>query len=188
MKNTAPRVSWMKYKVPDGSEQAERPVAPLSGKEYAALQALFSLRGGLDSTKEVLAKRAEMAGVTAEMEQLRTLAKTVMDEMLRTVPDNKLQSVMANLNNTHVYIRVEAPGIPTKQTPQMLLVKATSLDYVLNAMIDNYCLMCDKTEKEGRKCPHRQAMEDCLPNTVSVARGSEKCKFSDLAIGLDELD
>lgn len=159
--------------------------AALSGREYAALQSLFALRSGYDTTQSILEKRAEMANVTEEFQQLRDLSRTVMDALLLTVPRNKLQHVLINLTNTKVYIKVEAPGIRTKDPTNMMLVPANSLDYILNAMVDNYCMFCDKTELEGRQCPHRQAMEGCLPHAINVERGSEKCKFADLAIGLD---
>ena len=159
----------------------------LSGREYAALQALFALRSGFETVENTLADRAKQAGVWDELQQLSAVSKTVMDALLLTVPRNKLQHILINLTNTKVYIKVEAPGLRSKDGENMMLVPAASLDYVLNAMVDNYCLMCDKTEVEGRKCPHRQAMEGCLPHAINVERGSEKCKFSDLALGFDSV-
>lgn len=160
---------------------------PLSGREYAALQTLFALRSAMEVTTPILEGRAKRADVTEELHKLGELSDIVTRQFLRTVPLNKLQQVMKNLSMVKIYIKVEAPGIPTEDGTHYVYVPATSLDYLLNLVMEMECMMCDKTEIEGRKCPNRKAMEDCLPHAVKVARGSDKCRYADLSIGLDDV-
>lgn len=163
------------------------PRTPLSGREYAALQTLFALRTAMEVTAPTLAERAKTAEVQDEMNALAELSDTVTRRILQTVPLKKLAGVMQNLSHVRIYIKVEAPGIPTMSDTNWLYVPAESLDYVLNEVMDTHCMMCDKTEIEGRKCPLRRHMEACLPHVVKVARGSDKCKYADLSIGLDDV-
>jgi hypothetical protein len=157
---------------------------PLSGRQYRHLQMLFAFGVEMKLAAQALEKRAEQAGCSEELKQLVELSETLFRQIMRTVPDNKVAQVMKNLSMTRFYVRCEAPG-QQQPNPNYVYVPAESLDIVLNEVIENRCMMCDKTEIEGRKCGIRQAMEDCLPHAVKVARGSDKCKYADLGIGLD---
>ncbi len=171
-----------------GITEGSLPRTPLSGKEYAALQSTFATRSNFTVILPILKKRAEAAGVWEDLQRVDELCEQVMRQLLRTVPIPKLKQVMQNLSKVKIYIKEEAPGIQTKDPTNFVYVKAESLDFILQECMDFHCAMCDKTEIEGRKCPYRQAIEGCLPYEIRVARGSEKCKFADLSIGMDDLE
>ena len=162
---------------------------PVSGREYAALQSLFAVISTITVSEPILEKRLRRlgGGVWRDFRLLAVKADRVMHALLSTVPVNKLQQIERNFSMTRVYIKTEAPGIKTVDDTSYVYVPARALDYVLNIMIENNCLLCDKTEIEGRKCEHRRALEECLPHQVRVARGSEKCMYADLSLGLDEI-
>lgn len=163
---------------------------PVSGREYSALQSLFALISTFEVAAPILEKRAKHlgGGVWRDLQMIRAKSDKVMRALLTTIPVNKLMQINRNFSMTRVYIKTEAPGIATKDDTNFVYVPAKALDYVLNEMIANNCILCDKTEVEGRKCPHRQALEDCLPHEIRVARGSETCKFADLILGLDDIE
>lgn len=171
-------------------QEIERFVEPVSGKEYAAMQSLFAMISTLQVAEPVLEKRMRRlrGGVWRDWRMLQTKADRIMRALLSSVPANKLMQINRNFSMTRVYIKTEAPGIKTMDDTSYVYVPARALDWVLNEMISANCILCDKTEVEGRKCPHRQALEECLPHQVNVARGSEKCKFGDLVMGFDEVE
>ena len=162
----------------------------VSGREYAAMLSIFAVISTFQVSEPVLEKRLRQlgGGVWRDWRMLVQKSDRVMRALLSTVPANKLAQITRNFEMTKVYIRTEAPGIPTKSDRNWVYVPTSALDYVLNEMIGQHCLLCDQTEVEGRHCPHRQAIEECLPHEIRVARGSEKCKFADLVLGLDEIE
>jgi hypothetical protein len=163
---------------------------PVSGREYAAMQSLFAVISTLQVSEPVLEQRLRKlgGGVWRDFRMLTTKADKVMRALLTTVPVNKLAQISRNFDHTRVYIKVEAPGLKSKDDTNWLYVPASALDYVLNEMLGANCILCDKSEVEGRKCQHRKALEECLPHEIRVARGSERCKFADLIIGLDDIE
>lgn len=160
---------------------------PMTGREYSSLQALFALKASLDVTIPTLAKRAEQADAMEDLERLSELTDKVTRKILQTVPLTKIAQVLQNLANVHIYIKVEAHGIRTMDETNWLYVPAESLDYVLNEVMGAQCFGCTATEIQGRKCPLRKHLEACLPHTVKVARGSERCQYADLSLDLDEV-
>lgn len=160
---------------------------PMSGREYSSLQALFALKATLEVTMPTLTKRAEQADTAEDLEKLAELTDKVTRNLLRTVPLNKLAQTMQNLSHVRIYIKVEAPGLQTMSDSNWLYVPAESLDYVLNEVMGAQCFGCETTEIQGRKCPLRKHLEACLPHTVKVERGSEKCQYADLSLGLDDV-
>lgn len=170
-------------------QEIERFVEPVSGKEYAAMQSIFAMISTIQVAEPILEKRLRRlgGGVWRDYRMLTVKLDRVMRALLSSVPANKLMQINRNFSMTRVYIKTEAPGIKTVDDTSYVYVPARALDYVLNIMIENNCLLCDKSEIEGRKCEHRRALEECLPHQVRVARGSEKCMYADLSLGLDEI-
>lgn len=170
-------------------QEINRFTDPVNGREYAAMQALFAVLSTYQVAGPVLEARLRKlgGGIWRDFRMIQVKMDRIIRALLSTVPVNKLQQIERNFSMTRVYVKTEAPGIATKDASSWVYVPATALDYVLNVLIENNCLLCDKTEVEGRHCPHRKALEDCLPHQVDVARGSERCKFSDLSLGLDEI-
>lgn len=161
--------------------------SPMSGREYSSLQALFALKASLEVTVPTLMKRAEKAETVEDLQKLLELTDKVTRRFLWTIPINKLAQVMQNFANTRIYIKVEAPGLPTKDDTNWLYVPAESLDYVLNEVMGSNCFGCEATEIQGRKCPLRKHLEACLPHAVKVERGSDRCQYADLSLGFDDV-
>lgn len=170
-------------------QEIERFTEPVSGREYSAMQSIFAMISTIQVAEPILEKRLRRlgGGVWRDYRMLTVKLDRVMRALLSSVPANKLMQINRNFSMTRVYIKTEAPGIKTVDDTSYVYVPARALDWVLNEMISANCILCDKTEVEGRKCPHRKALEECLPHQVNVARGSEKCKFGDLVMGFDEI-
>lgn len=161
-------------------------VKPLSGREYAALQTLFAVVSTWQETNTVLDKRAKEAGngLWRDMRLMQSLAERVMARILKTVPVEKLRHVQADIRNTHIYVKVEPPGMPSMPDLKGYSYTPTeTLNRLLNYLCEHECSMCDKTTTESRKCVWRKTIEEALPHDVGRVT-SEHCKYSDLVLGL----
>lgn len=160
--------------------------APLSGKEYAALQTLFGMVSAWanDRSAGVLEKRAKAAGIWDEVEQIETLCAKVMVGLFDTIPAKKLQHIKMDLKNTQILIRVTPPGMSA--LPEMksyCYVPTYALNSALNHICQTECALCDKTDAESRKCEFRKTLDGALPHAVGKDE-SGHCRYSDLVLGL----
>lgn len=164
--------------------------AGLTGKEFAALQSLFATVSTYEVVLPMLEERARTMcerGTWRDLRMLRKVSDRVIARLLATVPARKLQQTLMTLDHVRVYVKVEAPGIRTKDPTSYTYVPTEALDCLMNTILDDHCLLCGKTEKEGRKCPLRQAILDAVPHDVKIDRESDKCMFADLSNGWGDL-
>lgn len=166
----------------------------LSGKEFAALQALFATISTYEVIEPVLEKRTRTLaapGAWRDLRMLRSVSDRVCRRLLDTVPTRKLRQTLMTFDHTRVYVKEEAPGIATMDPTSWSYVPTGALDDLLNTVLGDHCMFCELTEKEGRKCPYRQSIEACVPHdirTTRVPRESDRCKYADLSIGLNDLE
>ena len=156
----------------------------LTGKEYAALQSMFGFVSAWEVGLPRLAARLSGAGLTDKAAQVKALADEVLDGTLRTIPQNKLSHIRAELAHVTVYTKVEAPGIVTNHRTQYAYLPVQSLNDLLNHLIQSECILCDKDVADAKKCPHRRLIESALPHTVGRDHGTQHCMYSDMVIGL----
>ena len=173
--------------VKDG-KKAEVERTPLSGREYAALQAYFCVVSTLTETIAPLEKRIKSArpGTWRDYRMMQTVSEKVLDNVLETVPADKLAHISQDIRHTKLYIRIEPEwAAPTMKTGGFSYTPTDALNNLLNYLMEHECLMCDKSAKESRKCPHRKLIEKSLPHTVP-GNDSEDCKYAGIAIGLED--
>ena len=132
-------------------QEINRFTDPVNGKEYAAMQALFAVLSTYQVAEPVLEPRLRKlgGGVWRDFRMIQVKMDRIIRALLATVPVNKLQQIERNFSMTRVYVKTEAPGIATMDASSWVYVPATALDHVLNVLIENNCLLCDKTEVEA---------------------------------------
>lgn len=160
----------------------------LSGNEYAALQALFCVISTFAETSPRLEKRAKKArpGTWRDIRMIQSAAARVLDNLLETIPPEKLAHVRADIQHTKLYIRIEPDwAAPTVSTKGFSYTPTQTLNDLLNYLVGNECMFCTKSAKEARKCIHRKTIEDALPHSVPGGDNAE-CKFAGIALGLDD--
>lgn len=159
---------------------------PLSGKEYACLQTLFATVSTWQEASPIFEKRAKEAGndLWRDLRLSQSIAERVMQKLLKTVPVEKLRHVQEDIKHTHIYVKVEPPGMSSMPGAKgYSYVPTGALNELLNYLCEHECSMCDKTSTESRKCIWRKTIEESIPHEVGRAT-SEHCKYSDLVLGL----
>lgn len=158
----------------------------LTGREYAALQSLFAAISHHAEIFPVLQKRAQMVpGLWEQMMLVQEKTEGLLDGLLSTIPPDKLRHVNADIRNVRLYIRVEPPGcVPSVDMRGFSYVPTQVLNQILCYVMEHECLMCDKSPVEARKCPVRKWIDDALPHVVK-ATDKERCKYSDMSLGLE---
>jgi hypothetical protein len=161
---------------------------PLSGKEYAALQSFFAAISHMAELIPYLKARAHMVpNLWRDLRMIETRLQTILDQLLLTVPPEKLRHISQDIRNTSLYIKVEAPGIRTQSTEGFSYTPTKVLNQLLAYMCEHECMMCDKTPTEARRCPYRQILDNALPHEIK-ARDRENCKYADFVIGIEDED
>lgn len=159
--------------------------APLTGREYAALESLFAAISHFQTLNPMLEKRSrQVPGLWRDMRMVDTKTRQILDGILSTVPENKLRHVLADCKNARLYIKIEPPGSVNTVTMGFSYVPTKTLNELLCYVCEHECLMCNKTAVEARKCPVRKMLDNALPHDIQ-ARDGEHCKYSDFTLGLE---
>ena len=160
---------------------------PLSGKEYAALQSLFAAVSHLQVLLPTLEKRAKMRkNLWRDMKLVDKKIDSITNEIITTIPLEKLKHISADIRNVKLYIRVEPPGLRSMGTEGFSYTPTKTLNELLAYVCEHECMMCDKTPKEAKKsCEVRRMLDSALPHEINVKDG-EHCKYSDMVIGIEE--
>jgi hypothetical protein len=134
----------------------------------------------------VLEKRARMVpNLWRDIRMVQTRLDGILSAILSTCPPEKLRHISADVRNTQLYVRVEAPGLHSQSTEGFSYTPTRTINNLLGYLVEHECMMCDKTPVEARKCPMRKIIDSALPHEVNTPDG-EHCRYSDMAIGLIE--
>jgi len=151
----------------------------LSGREYNAIRELFGLMSALEKYMSLLKRRAQLQpGCWRDLRLVETKLERGLEGLLRTLPAEKLTQVQKDLQNTQVTVEVKPPaGLPRKMAESFSYIPTQPLEKLIKHVMDYECSMCEKSEKEGRKCKWRQIIEDTFPYNLPQP-DSEHCLFS----------
>lgn len=151
---------------------------PLRRREYIEL---LNLIGAVECTQETgtLDRRSDL------LPDARARLADAYEQVLRTVPTDKLHRIRADLAHMKIYPKIEAPGISTVDETHYRYVPAETLNRLVDYMARNECLMCDMEEAPARKCPYRSVMENALPHELDYKAPDGCCKWSGLVLGLE---
>ncbi len=138
-------------------QQTER--TNLSGKEYYALRALMGIVSTFETELPPMEKRlrsVKMGWCHAKL--IVGLADRLLDKVLATIPPKKLAQIRQELGHSRVEISV-TPDYTGAHKTMFTYVPNDALEWLEDQVIDLNCLMCDKTDKESRRCPVRRNIE-----------------------------
>jgi len=131
----------------------------LSGREYYGLRALMGVVSTFETELGYLEKR--LRGINMGWCHARlivALADRLLDKVLATVPPKKLQQIRQEIDHTRVEINV-TPDYTGAHKQMFTYVPNDALEWMEDQVIDMNCLMCEKTEKESKRCPVRKNIE-----------------------------
>ena len=90
----------------------------------------------------------------------------------------------AEFDNTHIHFLTDGPAEPRNN---ITYVDLFSFSQLIDLLVSRECFMCEKTAKQGRKCPIRKAILDVLKYEPWDAPHApddpcEFCGLSDIAV------
>ena len=134
---------------------------PLSNREYYSLQHWFAFISGLTTEATQLRHRLTEVDMLDVAEEVLYKAELILQELLPTIPLKKRKLILKNLENTTLEVKVvkDATG---QEKPEFAYVKTSALDRLVDRVIDDNCLCCDKTVKQAKKCQIYKDIADVL--------------------------
>lgn len=145
----------------DSEAQEDRiPISPLSGKEYDMLRHVIVAVDQLAKAPNALKKRLKtIPNGWRNFRCLEYWLGKVADDLLATVPTEKLLSFRTELQNSKLCLYTKWAPIPTDgvcQVPEKAFIQ------LLNTLIQNECWSCEKKNADVRHCAIRKTYLDCL--------------------------
>jgi len=138
--------------------------AKMTGKEYQALLRLFAAISALKEVGPVLWDRLALVGGMARCNYKNAERKLddICNQILGTVPTNKLIAMQRELKAVKVYLRIGPDAAPHGQD-QVIYVDEGAFLRLLDQIVGMNCLLCEKTGKEVKRCEWLKLIEDVLP-------------------------
>lgn len=133
---------------------------PLTMREYDALRTVFGALNALDS--ETLKDRLKTTKYGwRDMRVSLAFMKKVLDKILMTIPPHKLLTLKEELNHTYCEVRIRGGGSATH--PDCVYVSQKAIVAMIDRAIQLECLLCEKTAKEGKRCPLYRNIQALFP-------------------------
>ena len=135
---------------------------PLGSRESYAIRNFFGFIHGFRSEAPKLKFRLESAGRWEMTQECLAKSELILKDILPTIPLNKRKLMLKDLDNTTVEIKV-VKDFTGQKKDEFVYVKAKALDRMVNRVINDNCLFCDKTAKESKKCGIRNDADELFP-------------------------
>ena len=163
----------------------ETPKTPLSGNEYAALRCFFGVVSTMTIHQGRLEKRIRsIPNGWRNWRFIQSSADRLLDELIETIPPNKLKQIRTELAHTRVFVEVRRefcnPAVD-RDEKMMTYVPMRALERIMAVAVNNECLFCERSGKVAKKCPLRADLNAMYPFEVEkepeLANGQE-CPFA----------
>lgn len=150
---------------------------PLSNKEYYALREVFGIVNSFAKCEETLKTRCKMIpGGWRDLRLICTKAEKLMSDLLHTVPLKKLQSMRAEFEHTVCEVRVTKDYTGKAKENGFSYVPDRELERLVERIINWECTCCDKSAKQGKRCPIFKDIEALYPWPITAK--TDRCPFA----------
>lgn len=137
--------------------------ARMTGKEYQALLRLFAAISALKEVDPILWDRLGLLSMgKCDYRNARKKLERITDDLLGTVPTNKLLAMQRELKAVKVYLRIGPDAAPHGQD-QVIYVDEGAFLRLLDQIVGMHCLLCEKTGRDVKRCEWLKLIEDVLP-------------------------
>lgn len=138
----------------DGIERKD-----LRREEYTVLKTLLAAVSALEVGDEVLKPRLkQVPNAYRDYRMLISVAHKLSKAILSTVTEKRKAQMRLELRNAHLDVKV-VRDVTGKYKPDFSYIPNESLEKLEDMVCDMYCIACEKSEKESRKCKVRQLIE-----------------------------
>ena len=172
----------LKEDVQDWCLSHKRPVAR---REYDALKLFIGVNlayGQILQNLEPRLKEAIPHG-WRDAKLLRTVGKRLFDELLLTIPQDKLMILHTEIKHLSIYVRVDGPANWDADEGDHAVIPRSALKTLVEYAAGVSCSMCDKKGKDARKCKLRRILKDALAyDTPETVGADESCPYTSYSI------
>lgn len=131
----------------------------LTAREYYALRAILGATSTIAAEEGALQKRlGEIPMGRCDMKLIEAKAAHLLEALLRTVPPQKLGQIRQEIDCARVEVHV-VRDVTGKHQPAFTYVPAEDLEWLEEQIVGLNCTMCERSEKESRRCPVRRHIE-----------------------------
>lgn len=158
----------------------------LEQKESYAMIRLLSVISEFNNSYQQLQKRAGDAGIRKEYDELQKTQVMVINKLLRTVPPQKLELLLATLDNIRLEVSVKPEkddkgNSSTKQKEKKYAVVPTdAINQLLDFFLANNCMCCSGEKDEEAGCGYKKMLESIYSYKIELEE-KDCCKFSGLS-------
>ena len=144
---------------------------PLTRREYEAFRLIMATCIATSYLVHDLKDRLQEAVPNGwrDARMVDTVIKALMDQLLLTIPRQKLEIIRREMEHYFLYIRVEGAAAYHNDDMDYAVIPRNTLKE-LSAYAGRMCDLCDKKGKAARKCKLRKLFHECLqwnaPQTV----------------------
>ena len=130
----------------------------------------------LDSEGEHLARRfGVIPGGRRDLGMLKAKIKTLMEQVVGTIPDDQLKSYINSLKMASYTVGIRKPGHMERDEKNYGMWLPFEVINALLAGCHDHCMMCPADKAERRACKLRKALET-VPNDTPD-RDDDDCPF-----------
>ena len=161
------------------------PRIPLTNREYYALREVFGIVNAFDKCSRDLKNRCQqIPGGWRDLRLICTKAEKLMGDLLHTVPYEKLRTMKAELGQITCEVKCVKDYTGRLKNEGFSYVPDEALSRVVARLIGYECLICEKSAKQGKRCPIFKDISDLYPWPMPP-RG-DRCPLAGLSAGLEE--
>lgn len=147
---------------------------PLTMREYDALRTVFGALNALDS--DTLKERLKTTKYGwRDIRLCLAVMRKVLDKLLLTIPPLKLLTLQEELKHTYCEVRIRGGGTPSH--PDCVYVSQKAIVAMIDRAIQLECLLCDKSVKDGKRCPLYKNIQALFPYELDEPTDT-KCPFA----------
>lgn len=105
----------------------------------------------------------------------------VFEQLLRSIPGNKLAKIDATLRNLDIVCKQRGVS-----DPNWLVMNVRDCHAMLDIIVHDNCMLCDKCGKDAQQCRIFELVEDAADGTVEKPGANAMCPFAGLAMVFGE--
>lgn len=162
---------------------------PLSRREYEAIRVnigcLNACRLMLEGLESRLRECVPCGWRDARMLEVRW--RKLFDELLYTIPQDKLRIMKHELPYYELYIRMKGAAKYNNDESDWVALPRTVVMELANYAAEMNCPLCQKTDKQIKSCKLRKTLSASLPFNVETVPTGGGCPFSDFDLNRAEL-
>lgn len=154
--------------------------------EYESIMNIVGAWNALEKNADNLKKRAsKVPGTWRDIQLVRVKLAKISQNILQTVPSNRLARLSHDMRNTMSYVEVKRDVTGLAQKESYHYVNDSALWSLIGRVVNTECLFCEKKGREITRCPLQRDLAEMYP--WSTERPEGECLWQDYMVPESEI-